>query len=243
MNNKILIVDDEESICEILQFNLEVEGFEADVAYSAEEALQMDLQGYSLILLDVMMGGMSGFKMAQAMKKNPATADIPIIFCTAKDAEDDKVAGLTLGADDYISKPFSVREVMARVKSVLRRASAASGGTIPASAQAVAAGVSACGEKDCLEYEGLKLDLVKHTCYVDGEEVYLTKKELEIMILLLRNVGRVLSREEILSRVWSDEVVVLDRTIDVNITRLRKKIGVYGKLIVTRQGYGYGFDI
>ncbi len=234
--NRILIVDDEESICEILQFNLEIEGFEVDVAYSAEAALQMDLQGYSLILLDVMMGGMSGFRMAQALKKNPATADIPIIFCTAKDTEDDKVAGLTLGADDYISKPFSVREVIARVKSVLRRTSA--GG------EHSSAGISAsCPEKGCLVYEGLKLDLVKHACYVDGEEVCLTKKELEIMILLLRNVGRVLSREEILRQVWSDEVVVLDRTIDVNITRLRKKIGGYGKQIVTRQGYGYGFDI
>ncbi len=262
--NKILIVDDEESICEILQFNLEVEGFEADIAYSAEEALQMDLQGYSLILLDVMMGGMSGFKMAQALKKSPATAGIPIIFCTAKDAEDDKVAGLTLGADDYISKPFSVREVIARVKSVLRRTSASSAaqagsqaahGGSAQHAQAVnlqapavngysSAGVSySLSDRDCLVYEGLKLDLIKHTCYVDGEEVYLTKKELEIMVLFLSNVGRVLSREEILRLVWSDEVVVLDRTIDVNIVRLRKKIGRYGKFIVTRQGYGYGFGV
>ena len=206
---KILIVDDEESICEILQFNLEIEGYEADVAYSAEQALKMDLKSYSLILLDIMMGGMSGFKMAQMLKKDPETASIPIIFCTAKDTEDNKIAGLTLGADDYISKPFSVREVVARVKSVLR----------------------------------LRLDLLKHKCYIDGQEVQLTKKEMEIMVLFLRNSGRVLSREEILHNVWSDEVVVLDRTIDVNITRLRKKIGEYGKFIVTRQGYGYGFDV
>ena len=128
---KILIVDDEESICEILQFNLEIEGYEADVAYSAEQALKMDLKSYSLILLDIMMGGMSGFKMAQLLKKDPATASIPIIFCTAKDTEDNKIAGLTLGADDYISKPFSVREVVARVKSVLRRSGATAADPAP----------------------------------------------------------------------------------------------------------------
>lgn len=235
---KILIVDDEESICEILQFNLEIEGFEADVAYSAEQALEMDLRSYSLILLDIMMGGMSGFKMAQLLKKDPATASIPIIFCTAKDTEDNKIAGLTLGADDYISKPFSVREVVARVKSVLRRC---------APQQVQPQPVQASGQTeidgDSITYNGLRLDLLKHKCYIDGSEVQLTKKEMEIMILFLRNSGRVLSREEILHNVWSDEVVVLDRTIDVNITRLRKKIGEYGKFIVTRQGYGYGFDV
>ncbi len=236
---KILVVDDEESICEILQFNLEIEGFEVDVAYSAEQALKMDLRCYSLVLLDIMMGGMSGFRMAQVMKKDPATASIPIIFCTAKDTEDNKIAGLTLGADDYISKPFSVREVVARVKSVLRRCAP--------QAQQPYSPVRSSGQTevdgDSIAYNGLRLDLLKHKCYIDGQEVQLTKKEMEIMTLFLRNSGRVLSREEILHNVWSDEVVVLDRTIDVNITRLRKKIGDYGKLIVTRQGYGYGFDV
>lgn len=235
---RILIVDDEESICEILQFNLEVEGYEVDVAYSAEEALTKDIKGYSLILLDVMMGGMSGFKMAQILKKDPSTASVPIIFCTAKDTEDNKIAGLTLGADDYISKPFSVREVVARVKSVLRRCSALQ--SVPAP-QAPAVHTEVDG--DSIVYNGLRLDLLKHKCFIDGNEVQLTKKEMEIMVLFLRNSGRVLSREEILHNVWSDEVVVLDRTIDVNITRLRKKIGDYGKFIVTRQGYGYGFDV
>lgn len=235
---RILIVDDEESICEILQFNLEVEGYEVDVAYSAEEALTKDIKGYSLILLDVMMGGMSGFKMAQILKKDPSTASVPIIFCTAKDTEDNKIAGLTLGADDYISKPFSVREVVARVKSVLRRCSAPQ--SVPAP-QAPAVHTEVDG--DSIVYNGLRLDLLKHKCFIDGNEVQLTKKEMEIMVLFLRNSGRVLSREEILHNVWSDEVVVLDRTIDVNITRLRKKIGDYGKFIVTRQGYGYGFDV
>ena len=236
---KILIVDDEESICEILQFNLEIEGYEADVAYSAEQALKMDLKSYSLILLDIMMGGMSGFKMAQLLKKDPATASIPIIFCTAKDTEDNKIAGLTLGADDYISKPFSVREVVARVKSVLRRCTQQP--QVQAHPQQTQPRTEMDG--DSITYNGLRLDLLKHKCYIDGQEVQLTKKEMEIMVLFLRNSGRVLSREEILHNVWSDEVVVLDRTIDVNITRLRKKIGEYGKFIVTRQGYGYGFDV
>lgn len=236
---KILIVDDEESICEILQFNLEIEGYEADVAYSAEQALKMDLKSYSLILLDIMMGGMSGFKMAQMLKKDPETASIPIIFCTAKDTEDNKIAGLTLGADDYISKPFSVREVVARVKSVLRRCTQQP--QVQVQPQQTQSRTEMDG--DSITYNGLRLDLLKHKCYIDGQEVQLTKKEMEIMVLFLRNSGRVLSREEILHNVWSDEVVVLDRTIDVNITRLRKKIGEYGKFIVTRQGYGYGFDV
>ena len=209
------------------------------MAYSAEQALKMDLKSYSLILLDIMMGGMSGFKMAQMLKKDPETASIPIIFCTAKDTEDNKIAGLTLGADDYISKPFSVREVVARVKSVLRRCTQQP--QVQVQPQQIQPRTEMDG--DSITYNGLRLDLLKHKCYIDGQEVQLTKKEMEIMVLFLRNSGRVLSREEILHNVWSDEVVVLDRTIDVNITRLRKKIGEYGKFIVTRQGYGYGFDV
>lgn len=221
---KILIVDDEESLCEILQFNLEVEGYEADVAYSAEQALEMHPERYSLILLDVMMGEMSGFKMARILKSNPETARIPVIFCTARDTEDDTVAGLNLGADDYIAKPFSIREVLARVRSVLRRT---------ASPQT---------ESEVIGYEGLEMDLRRKSCTVDGNEVSLTKKEFEILSLMLSHRGVIFSREEILHRVWSDEVVVLDRTIDVNITRLRRKIGRYGEHIVTRLGYGYGFE-
>mgnify|MGYP000543135684 CR=1 FL=1 len=222
--HKILIVDDEESLCEILQLNLEVEGYEADVAYSAEQALEMHPERYSLILLDVMMGEMSGFKMARILKSNPETARVPVIFCTARDTEDDTVAGLNLGADDYIAKPFSIREVLARVRSVLRRT---------ASPQT---------ESEVIGYEGLEMDLRRKSCTVDGEEVSLTKKEFEILSLMLSHRGVIFSREEILHRVWSDEVVVLDRTIDVNITRLRRKIGRYGEHIVTRLGYGYGFE-
>lgn len=221
---KILVVDDEESLCEILQFNLEVEGYEVDVAYSAEQALGMHPERYSLILLDVMMGEMSGFRMAQLLKSKPETAKVPVIFCTAKDTEDDTVAGLNLGADDYIAKPFSIREVLARVRSVLRRT----------------AGTQE--ESEVVAFEGLSLDLRSKRCTLDGEPLALTKKEFEILALLLAHRGTIFSREEILHRVWSDEVIVLDRTIDVNITRLRRKIGSYGEHIVTRLGYGYGFE-
>lgn len=221
---KILVVDDEESLCEILQFNLEVEGYEVDVAYSAEQALGMHPERYSLILLDVMMGEMSGFRMAQLLKSKPETAKVPVIFCTAKDTEDDTVAGLNLGADDYIAKPFSIREVLARVRSVLRRT----------------AGTQE--ESEVVAFEGLSLDLRSKRCTLDGEPLALTKKEFEILALLLAHRSTIFSREEILHRVWSNEVIVLDRTIDVNITRLRRKIGRYGEHIVTRLGYGYGFE-
>ncbi|HHV02742.1 MAG: response regulator transcription factor [Bacteroidales bacterium] len=223
---RILVVDDEESLCEILQFNLQVAGYKVDVAYSAEQALKMNPENYSLILLDVMMGPMSGFKMAQLLKNDEKTALIPIIFCTAKDTEDDTIAGLNLGADDYISKPFSIQEVLARVRSVLRRTNA--------SRQVEMA--------DKVSYMGLTLDLSKKICAVDEKEIKLTKKEFEILVLLLRHRNKILSREEILNQVWSVDVIVLDRTIDVNITRLRKKIGQYGSHIVTRVGYGYGFE-
>ena len=231
---KLLVVDDEESICEILQFNLEIEGFEVDVAYSAEEAMKLDLSKYSLILLDVMMGEMNGFKFALHLKKDPETANIPIIFCTAKDTIDNKLAGFTIGADDYISKPFAVREVVARVKSVLKRCSGKS--------------EPACDGKETddgnrLIYDELILDKNKYTCTINNEEIPLTKKEMEILQLFLEHPGKVFSREEILESVWSDDVIVTDRTIDVNITRLRKKIGDYGKRIITRQCRVYGFDI
>lgn len=233
---KILVVDDEESLCEILKYNLEVEGYEVDVAYSAEQALDLNLENYALILLDVMMGQMSGFAMARELKKSEKTADIPIIFCTAKDTEDDMVAGLNLGGDDYISKPFSIREVLVRVKAVLRR-SAKSTMSIDHST------IDNANALSQISFNNLYIDLLKMKCFVEGDEISLTKKELEILVLLLQNKGRVLAREEIMSRVWSDEVIVLDRTIDVNITRLRKKIGEYGKYIITRQGYGYGFEV
>lgn len=225
-NYRILVVDDEEDLCEILKFNLENEGYEIDTANSAEEALKMDISSYDLLLLDVMMGEISGFKMANILKKDRKTANIPIIFITAKDTENDTITGFNLGADDYISKPFSLREVTARVKAVLRRTKQEEVAALP----------------EQLVYKSLVLDIVKKKVSIDGVEAPLTKKEFEILLLLLQNKGRVFSREDILHRIWSDEVYVLDRTIDVNITRLRKKIGAYGKCIVTRLGYGYCFE-
>ena len=225
---RILIVDDEETLCEVLKLNLENEGYDVDTAFSAEQALTYDLRSYSLVLLDIMMGEISGIKMARMMKADIATADIPIIFCTARDSEDDMVMGLNLGADDYIVKPYTVRNVVARIKSVLRRTS---GHKVP----------QAAAKTNSLVVEGLHLDMEFKRCTVDGTEVKLTRKEFELLAYLISHRGRVCSREQILSRVWSDEVVVLDRTIDVNITRVRQKIGPYGAYIVTKSGYGYGF--
>ena len=222
---KILVVDDEEDLCEILQFNLESEGFAVDIANSAEQALKIISEAHKLILLDVMMEGMSGFKMAEKVRKE-MHLNIPIIFLTAKDTENDMLTGFNLGADDYISKPFSIRQVVARVKAVLRRTTDKEKNET----------------NELLEYETLALDPKRIKASVDGKEVPLTKKEFEILKLLLENKGNVFSREEILSRIWKDEVYVLDRTIDVNITRLRKKIGPYGKNIVTRLGFGYCFE-
>ena len=227
---RILIVDDEETLCEVLKLNLENEGYDVDIAFSAEQALGYNIKEYSLILLDIMMGEISGIKMAKMLKADVVTANIPIIFCTARDTEDDMVMGLNLGADDYIMKPYTIRNVIARVKSVLRRTSGQKSPT-PAN-----------GEKNnILKVEDLHLDLEFKRCTVDGKEVKLTRKEFELLAYLISHRGKICSREQILSRVWSNEVVVLDRTIDVNITRLRSKIGAYGSYIVTRSGFGYGF--
>ena len=226
---RILIVDDEETLCEVLKLNLENEGYDVDVAFSAEQALGYNIKEYSLILLDIMMGEISGIKMAKILKNDIATTDIPIIFCTARDTEDDMIMGLNLGADDYIMKPYTIRNVVARVKSVLRRTASHKVGNVSAD------------KPNRLVVEGLCLDLEFKRCTVDGEEVKLARKEFELLAYLIQHRGKICSREQILNRVWSDEVVVLDRTIDVNITRLRSKIGAYGSYIVTRSGFGYGF--
>ena len=222
---RILIVDDEEDICNILSFNLEKAGYDTRIVHSAEEALTSGVNGYDLILLDIMMEGISGLKMAEMMKKNPDTAKIPIIFISAKDTEDDTVNGLNIGADDYIAKPFSIREVLSRVAAVLRRTSS-----------------TADAKLNTLNYKSLVMDLDRKSVSVDGEGIDLTKTEFEILHLLFANSPHVYSREEILSKIWSDDVIVLGRTVDVNITRLRKKIGEYGKCVVTRHGYGYCFE-
>lgn len=222
----LLVVDDEEDLCEILQFNLEAEGYNVDTAYSAEEALTLDLTQYDLLLLDVMMGKISGFKMASMLREKSETADLPIIFLTAKDTENDMLTGFNLGADDYIPKPFSIRQVLARAKAVLRRSKESKGEK----------------DKNILTYKTLKLDIEQIKVYIDGNEIALTKKEFEILRLFLENINHVFTRDEFLTKIWKEEVYVLDRTIDVNITRLRKKIGEYGKNIVTRLGFGYCFE-
>ena len=225
-NYRILVVDDEQGLLEILKFNLETDGYLVDTANSAEEALSMNLEHYDLLLLDVMMGGMSGFAMARKLKAEPATKDIPIIFLTARDTENDTVTGFNLGADDYISKPFSIREVLVRVRAVLRRTADRNDNTT----------------SNIINYQGLQLNLDKKTVSIDDEEIPFTKTEFEILHLLLEERGRVFSRQELIDRIWPKDVLVLDRTVDVNITRLRKKVGKFAKCIVTRLGFGYYFD-
>jgi len=219
---RILIVDDEQDLLDILQFNLEAEGYAVKTATSAEEALVAGMEGIDLILLDVMMAGMSGFKMAETIRSNSAARSIPIIFLTARDSEEDRLRGFELGGDDYIPKPFSIREVLARVKAVLRRT----------------------GEdtQSVVRYEGLEVNADHKSVLIDGVSVAFTRTEFDLLKLLLEHPGHVFSRQELISRVWPDDVVVLDRTVDVNITRLRKKIGRYASNIVTRSGFGYCFE-
>ena len=215
---RLLVVDDEETLREGLRTYLEHEGYIVDTAVSAEHALEYDLVNYDLILLDIMMEKMSGTEFAAKLKENPDTSDIPIIFLTAKDRDDDMVAGLQLGADDYIVKPFSIKNVIARIEAVLRRAS---------------------GKK---KQDGIICNRQKLVCTIDGEIVKLPRKEFEILALLLDNPGRIFTREEVMRRVWPEDVVVFDRTIDVHITRLRNKIAPYGRHIISRSGYGYGWQ-
>ena len=221
---RILVVDDEQDLCDILLYNLRAAGYQAEAVYSAEEALDK-VQSFDLLLLDVMMPGLSGFELARRLKDNEATAATPIIFLTAKDTEEDMLHGFGLGADDYIKKPFSVREVVARAKAVLSR-------SLPHPLK----------KEGSLEYEGLSIDLSHKSVTVDDEAVALTKTEFELLALLLSHRGKVLSRQQILDSVWPQDVIVTDRTVDVNVTRMRKKIGRYGQMIVSRQGFGYVFE-
>lgn len=220
---RILVVDDEHIMCELLQFNLENAGYEVDVCYSAEDALKIDLASYDLLLLDVMMGDMSGLTLAQKVKSSAETENIPIIFCSAKDCDEDVVLGLNCGADDYVKKPFSMREMVARVQNVLRR-------------QSIHKRTSRR-----LVFEGLVLDLTARTVDVDGVKTMLTRTEFELLALLMQNQNRFFSRNEIFDNVWPQEVIVTDRTVDVNISRLRKKLGKYSSNIVNRSGFGYAF--
>lgn len=223
---KILVVDDEEDLCGILKFNLEAGGYDVETAVSAEEAMEKGPGRFDLLLLDVMMGGMSGYSMAKKLKENIATKNLPVIFITARDTEADMLTGFNIGADDYISKPFSLREVMARVNAVLRRTCQGQDQTQP----------------DLIEYKGLVLDMNRKAVSIDGTDIPFTRTEFEILRLLLSEPGKVFSRQQLIDRIWRKDVIVLDRTVDVNITRVRRKVGRFSRCIVTRQGFGYLFE-
>jgi DNA-binding response OmpR family regulator len=220
------VVDDEEDICEILKFNLESEGYMVDTVTSSEEALHKKLDRYQLFLLDIMMKGMSGFKLADEIRKR-RKINTPIIFITARNTENDKLTGFSLGADDFITKPFSIKEIIARVKAVFRRTDAVNN-----SDSAVA----------IIKISGIELDIEKKRLFIDGERKDLTPIEFQLLHILLKNQGRIFARDQILDNVWKD-VSVTERTVDVHVTRLRKKLGPYGKYLISRKGYGYCFEI
>ena len=224
MERKILVVDDEADIREILQFNLENAGFTVDCAGSAEEALEMLGPSHSLILLDVMMGGMSGFRMAEVLRKEKNN-QVPIIFLTAKSSQNDLLAGFSAGGDDYIPKPFSIQEVIARVRAVMRRFPQAEE-TVP----------------DMLECGAVKIDLESKMVYIDGERVMFSKKEFEVLSLMASHPGKIFSREDLITELWKDAPYVLDRTVDVHIARIRSKLGTRKNYLVNRSGYGYIFN-
>lgn len=225
---RILVVDDEEDLCEILKFNLETQGYDVDTCPSGEEALARDVSAYDLVLLDVMMGGMSGFAVARHLRANDDTKRVPIIFLTAKGTENDKITGFNLGADDYIAKPFSIREVILRIRAVLRRTAEHE--------------TDSTTEERQLKFKGLVADLERKTVSVDGKDVAFTKTEFGILCELLEHPGRVFSRQDLIRHIWPTDVLVSDRTVDVNITRVRKKLGPYAEYLTTRLGFGYYFD-
>jgi DNA-binding response OmpR family regulator len=209
-----------------LQKVLESEGYAVDVVHSAEDALKKNLSNYHLFLLDVMMGKMTGFGLAQKMRKE-LDITTPIIFLTARNNENDLLTGFSVGADDYMAKPFSIRELQARVKTILKRTNIK----------------STTAESSILALGDIGLDNKTKRLIIDGKKVELTRKEFEILLLLAKNQGRIFSREEILSRIWADDVIVTDRTVDVNMTRLRKKLEGYSTYIRNKAGYGYFFEI
>lgn len=240
---RILIVDDEEDICMILSYSLQKAGYEVLVAHSAEEALanyELRIKNYEvdLILLDIMMGEMSGLEMAEKLKSENGNVKgenhlPPIIFLTALSDEDTVLKGFKLGADDYISKPFRIAEVLARVAAVLRRT--AEQGAKNQEQRPIS--------NDCIVFEGIVVNKADMSLKVDGETVVMTRKEIELLCYLLTHRGQILSREHLLKNVWDSNGFVLERTVDVHITHLRKKLGQYGKRIVTKSGYGYMFSV
>lgn len=234
MNDKILVIDDEEALCEILRYNLEKDGYRVDTAYSAEEALEMNLREYALFMVDIMMYQMSGFDFAAKVREMEGMENVPILFCSALSDEDNVVKGLNIGADDYVRKPFVINEVLARVRAVLRR-------SYPNNK---VGGGRAGNDEELLPdivFEGLRLDRNEMQLYIDGEPVSLTRTEFDLLLYFLSHPNSVHSRENIIKAVWGESVYVTSRTIDTNLNRLRKKLGEYEKYIVTRPGFGYGF--
>ena len=224
MERKILVVDDEADIREILQFNLENAGYSVDCAHSAEEALEVLGPEHCLILLDVMMSGMSGFRMVEVLRKEKNN-HIPVIFLTARSSQNDLLTGFSAGGDDYIPKPFSIHEVIARVKAVLRR--------FPQPEEMI---------EDVLECGRLRIDIESKMVYIDGEKVLFSKKEFEVLSFLAMNKGKIFSREDLITELWKDAPYVLDRTVDVHIARIRSKLGACKSYLTNRSGYGYVFN-
>lgn len=231
---RILVIDDEESICDILKYNLEKEGYRVDVCYSAVEALERDLTQYALFIVDIMMEHLSGYDFVQRLRSNMSTEKLPVIMCSALNDEDDKVTGLNIGADDYIPKPFTVAEVVARTRAVLRR-------SLLSVSESQKNAINGADYNSDIVYKTIRVDQNEKVCYIDGLEVPLTRTEYDILVFFLTHRNRIYSREEIIREVWSSDVLVSSRAIDTNLTRLRKKLGEYGNNIITRQGFGYGF--
>jgi len=220
MTTNILVVDDDEVIREVLAFNLANEGYEITCAVSAEEAMKKLNSEHSLILLDIMMGGMSGYRFAEEIRKKGN--HIPIIFLTAKDTENDMLTGFSVGGDDYISKPFSIKEVIARVKAVLKRQKS--------------------NDADKLVFNDLTIDVHTKEVFINSKKIELTKTEYKLLVFLINNSNRVISRDEMIDTIWKETPFITERTVDVHITRLRKKLENYAHLITSQAGFGYRFN-
>jgi two-component system phosphate regulon response regulator PhoB len=220
----ILVVDDEPDLLELVRFNLDRAGFRVETAASGEEALaRLRRSTPDLLVLDLMLPDLSGEEVCRRLRANPSLAGLPVIMLTAKSEEVDRVVGFELGADDYVTKPFSPRELVLRVKALLRRSYEAAASSAP------------------LERGALRLDPERHRCSVKGEEVDLTAKEFQLLEALMRRPGRVMTREKLLDEVWGSDIAVTSRTIDTHLKRLREKLGEAAELIQTVRGLGYRF--
>lgn len=235
MPYRILVIDDEQSLCDILKYNLEREGYRVDCSYSAEEALERDLRLYDLFIVDIMMERLTGYDFVQRLRSTIGVERLPVIFCSALGDEDDKVTGLNIGGDDYITKPFVISEVLARVRAVLRRSKASLAASQPKENRTTSKYL------EDITFRDIRIDQNEKTCYIEDKEVPLTRTEYDLLVFFLTHPNRIYSRDEIIRNVWPDDVTVSKRAIDTNLTRLRKKLGAYGNHIITRQGFGYGF--